>query len=270
MNTFARAEESHAGAGMAVALPAAGPAWWLRSYGLMVRWEFMSLRLVMPLMIVVQILIGAGTVIGLGFLIQEITRTQALYLATGGSVVALLMIGLVLAPQLVAQKKFQKTYDYMLSLPVPRPVLALAGVTVWMLVALPGMALALGAAAWWYGLDLKLSFMLLPAALLTVLAGCSIGVAVAHALPQPSLTTLITQVLSFAILFFSPINFPQERLPEWLQAAHAYLPFQHAAIVMRGALTEGLVDSTSGSFLVLSIWTAAAWAVTLWVLSRRR
>jgi ABC-2 type transport system permease protein len=236
----------------------------------MVRWEILSLRRILPLMVIIQLFIGAGMVIGLGFLFQEISRSQALYLATGGSVVALLMVGLVMSPQLVASRKSEKTYDYMLSLPVPRAVLALSGITVWAFMALPAMSLALAAAAWWYNLELRIGPEIIPAALLTVLAGASLGAALGHVVSHPSLITLMTQVLSFFILLYSPINFPAERLPSWLQTLHGVLPFEHAAIVMRGALTEGLVGPTGGSFLVLALWTAGSWALTLWVLSRRR
>lgn len=242
----------------------------LRTYFLMVRWELLSLRLMLPIMFVVQLFIGAGTVIGLGFLFDEIPRRQALYLSTGGSVIALLMVGLVMAPQLIAQHKMQNTYDFMLSLPVPRLTFALSSLTVWMAMALPGMALALVAAAWWYGLDLRVSPLVVPAVLLTLLMATSVGFAFAHALPHPSVTALITQVLAFFILMYSPINFPAERLPGWLEAAHAYLPFEHAAIVMRGSLTEGLVDHVGHSFTVLSAWTVVAWLVALRVLTRRR
>ena len=41
-----------------------GLAHWIRSYFLMIRWELTSLRLVFPLMLVVQLFMGAGLVIG--------------------------------------------------------------------------------------------------------------------------------------------------------------------------------------------------------------
>lgn len=242
---------------------------WLLSYLLMLKWEMLGLRLLLPFMIIVQILVGAGTVIGLGFLFEEIQRVQALYLATGGAVTALLMIGLVMAPQIVAQHKTRNTYQFMLTLPVPRSALALAGLTVWMLVALPGMVLALIAAGLWYGLDFHVSALIVPAALLTILVACSVGFAFAHALPHPSVTALLTQVLAFGILLYSPINFPAERLPGWLQAIHRVLPFEHAAVVVRGSLTEGLVEDVGFSFAVLAAWTVASWTATLWVLNRR-
>lgn len=270
MPMITRADPSRAGDGFTIPAPMSGAGWWLRSYGLMVLWELTSLRLILPLMIVIQLLIGAGLVIGLGFLFSDIPRSQALYLATGGAVVALLMVGLVMAPQRTASRKAERSYDYMLSLPVPRSVLALSGITVWAIVALPAMSLALAAAAWWYDLELRIGPEILPAALLTVLAGASLGAALGHTLNHPSLIILMTQVLSFFILLYSPINYPAERLPQGLQLVHQVLPFEHAAIVMRGALTEGLAGPTGRSFLILTAWTAGAWALTLRVLSRRK
>jgi ABC-2 type transport system permease protein len=155
-------------------------------------------------------------------------------------------------------------------LPVPRLTLALASLTVWILVALPGMVLALISASAWYDLGLRISPLLLPAALLTVLVATSVGFAFAHALPHPTLIALITNILVFGILMYSPINYPAERLPAWLQAVHQFLPIQHSAIVMRGALIEGMGEAQGRSYLILGVWTVVAWAITLWVLNRRR
>ncbi|MGH9320097.1 MAG: ABC transporter permease [Vicinamibacteria bacterium] len=241
----------------------------MTTYLLMVRWELLSLRQMVPIMIIVQLFMGAGTVIGMGFLFEDIGPEQVLYLSTGGPTIALLTVGLVMAPQLVARHKMQKTYDFMLSLPVPRSTLALAGLTVWMMLALPGMVLALLSAALWYQLDLQVSFLLFPTLLLTMVMATSVGFAIAHAIPHPSVTALVTQVLAFVILMYSPINFPAERLPVWLQKAHAFLPFEHAGILVRASLAEGHASQLACSFAVLVVWSVVASGVTLWVLNRR-
>jgi len=246
-----------------------GPSHWLRSYWLMVRWEFMSLRLIFPIMVLVQIFMGAGLVIGFSLLFEEVPPLQAVYLSTGSTVVSMLVVGLAMAPQLVAQHKMAKTYDFMWSLPVPRLAQAMANITVWIMVTIPGVILALLVANWRFDLDLQVSLMVVPAFLLTILVATSVGLAFAHALPNPMVTAMITQVLIFVILLFSPINFPPERLPEWLQVIHRFLPFQHAANVIRGSLTEGLAQNVGESFLVLAAWGVAGWGVTAWVLVRR-
>lgn len=242
----------------------------IRAYLLVVHWDLMSILPLLPFLIVVQFLMGGGMVMGLGYLFDDISRQQALYLATGGSVIALLMVGLVAAPQIIAQHKTAKTYDFMLFLPIPRITLAFSSITVWTLVSIPGMSLALTVASYWYGLDLNVSIFIIPDALLTVLVATSVGLAFAHALAHPGATILVTQVLAFGILLFSPINYPAERLPMWLQRLHQFLPFQHAAVVVRGALTEGWHAGMRVSFAVLLAWTVVSWAITLWFLNRRR
>jgi ABC-2 type transport system permease protein len=251
------------------ALPS-GPSYCLRSYLLMMRWELSSLRMVLPILFVVQVLMGAGVVMGFALLFDRVPLMQARYLATGGTVVALLIIGLVAAPQMVANQKMSGTYDYLWSLPVPRLTQVLASLTVYAAVALPGMVLSLVVAELRFHLDLTVSPLVVPAALLTVLMATSVGYGLAHAIPQPMVTGLITQVLAFGILLYSPINFPPERLPGWYAAIHHYLPFQHAAVVMRDALTDGLGTNVRFSYAVLSAWTLLGWLVTWRVLGRRR
>ena len=85
----------------------------------------------------------AGLIIGFGLLIGEIPPTAALYLATGVTVISMITIGFVLAPQLIAQQKIAGTYEYLWSLPVPRTTSVAASLTVNTLIAVPGMVVAL-------------------------------------------------------------------------------------------------------------------------------
>jgi ABC-2 type transport system permease protein len=250
--------------------PFAGPLGWARAFGLLLRWELLSHRQLLPMMVFVQLLAGAGVVVGLGFLFDEVPPLQAAYLTAGSAVIALLMLGLVAAPQMISQHKAQKTYDLMLALPLPRPVYPLAGLTVWSLIALPGMVLALLVAAWHYDVTLTFNPLLVPTVALTLLVATSIGFAFAHASPHPMMTWALTQILAFGILVYSPINFPADRLPGWLQTLHAYLPFEHAATLVRGCLIPATEANPARSMAVLAAWTAGSWIVTLWIFQRRR
>lgn len=249
---------------------ASGGVWGLlRSYWLMVRWEALSLRLAVPIMVVVQFFFGAGTVIGLGFFFDEVPPLQALYFSTGSSVVALLTLGFVMAPQTIAQHKQEGTYEFLWTLPVPRFVTVLSGITVWMTVAIPGMVGALGVALLRYDIDLDVSWHVAPAVLLTVAMATTVGYAFAHGIANPLLVGLVTQVLIFVIIMYSPINFPASRLPDWLDAMHAVLPLEHAANVVRAGLTDGIVEHVGRSYAILSAWVVGAGLVTAWVLGRR-
>ncbi|MCK9487080.1 MAG: ABC transporter permease [Dehalococcoidia bacterium] len=266
---------------MSIALPVAptstadlglrsGPSYWFQSYVLMMRWEVLSLRLFLPIMAAVQLLIGGGIVIGFGFLFEEISVPQATYLAVGGAVMPLLTLGLVMIPQQVAEQKLMGTYAFLFSLPVPRMAMYFAGLTVFSVIALPPAGAALAIAAWRYDLALSFSPLAVPAALLVVSVASAVGYAIGHAVPQPRVTQLITQLLIFVVAIFSPINFPSERFPQWLQALHHVLPMEHSAIVMRSTLTDGLVTGAVWpSWLVLGAWVLGSLLVTYRVISRR-
>jgi len=253
-----------------VAMRAHGrPTQWLRSYFLMIVWEVQSLRVVLPLALVAQIIFGAGLMIGFGFLVGDIPRTDALFLATGVTVISMITLGLVLVPQLISSQKQAGIYDYIWSLPVPRTASVAASLTVNSLISVPGMALALLVAWLRYDLTFSLSLLLIPAALLTMITAASVGFAMGHAIPNPIVTSLVTNILVFVILLYSPINFPADRLPAWLATIHQGLPMVHAANVVRAGLTEGLATGVGTSFTVLGGWAAAAWIVTAWVVGRR-
>jgi ABC-2 type transport system permease protein len=178
-------------------------------------------------------------------------------------------VGIVMGPQLVSNHKVAGTYDFLWSLPVPRTTQAAAWLTVNTIIAIPGMVAALFIADWRYDLTLQVSPAIVPAVLLTIGTATLIGYAFAHAIPKPMITNMITQLLIFVILGFSPINFPPENLPGWLAAVNEWLPFQHMAAVIRAALTEGLVDNVGRSYVVLVVYTAISALVAAWVIGRR-
>ncbi len=242
---------------------------WTQSYLMMTRWELGSLRLLLPLIIALQVVVGGGFALGIGLFFDEMPVRNALFLATGVAVVTLITVGLVLSPQLVSNHKVAGTYDFLWSLPVPRTTQATAWLTVNSIIALPGMAAALVIADWRYDLTLQISWAIVPAVLLTIGTATLVGYAFAHAIPRPMITNMITQLLIFVILGFSPINFPPENLPNWLVAVNEWLPFQHMAAVVRAALTDGLVENVGASYAVLAAYAAVSAIVAGWVIGRR-
>lgn len=245
------------------------PYWW-ESYTSMVRWELTSLRLVVPVATAVQILTGAGFIFGIDLLFGGLGQEAALYLSTGVLVITLITVGMVMSPQFVAQAKASDQYDFLWSLPVPRTTAALASLTINSIIALPGMVIAILAALWRFDLPLVVSPAIVPAVLIVLLTGTMVGYAFSHAISSPLAINMVSQVLIFFILGFSPINYPIERLPGWFEAIHEWLPFHHMAQVVRGGLTEGVVDGMARSYLVLGGWSVVAVIGTALVLGRRR
>jgi ABC-2 type transport system permease protein len=194
----------------------------------------------------------------------------ATFVATGAPTLAVIPLGMALAPSLIAARKIEGTYDFMWSLPGPRLTAALSSYTVFTALAAPGFAAALGIAAWRYDLDLHVSAWVVPAVLLSSLMAASVGFAVGHAVTEPALVNVITNLVIFVVLMFSPIAFPIENFPGWLAAAHRVLPFWHMANVVRASLTQGVVGGVWASYLVLAGWTLGAWLLAAWAVGRRR
>ncbi len=240
----------------------------LRSYTLLVRWQALRLKGFLPLAIVVQALFALGIVIGYPLLFPEIDETTVLFLATGAPAITLITMGLVAVPQVVAQAKTAGTLEYMRSLPVARLVYLFADLTVWMAVILPGVVFALAIGVWRFGLDLDVTPLVIPAFALVALTSATVGYAMASVLP-PTIATLLTQVLVVFVLMFSPLNFPPERLPEWLQAIHAVLPVQAMGEVIRGTVAASTFPIEAGAWAMLTAWCVGGLALTYATLQRR-
>ncbi|MFC0002854.1 ABC transporter permease [Micromonospora siamensis] len=241
---------------------------WLRSYGLLVRWSAVRLKFVLPLMLIVQTLLAVGIVVGFAFLVPGIDQQTALYLSTGAPALGLIVVGMVLAPQMVAETKTSGTFEYNRTLPVPRSAILAADLSIWLLTSLPGLVLSLVVAALRFDLTLRVSALVVPAVLLVAVTATAIGYAIAYAAP-PALASLASQVIVFFALMFSPVNFPADRLPEWLQAVHQVLPIQYMAEVIRQTLVVPPDGLSATPFLMLAVWCVFGLAVTMKVMTRR-
>jgi ABC-2 type transport system permease protein len=241
----------------------------LRSYRLLVVWQARRMKGFLPLGIVVQTLLALGIMAGYPLLFPAMDRTTILYIATGGPAVSLITIGLVAVPQLVSQAKTEGTLDYIRALPIPRLVYLLADLTVWLVCVVPGVVFSVLVASIRFGLDLEVSILVVPAVLLVVLTATSVGYALASLLP-PMLAQMLSQVLVVFILMFSPLNFPADRMPDWLAAIHSVLPIQAMGEAMRGTLASNAFPVTTGAFLLLGAWCVVSFAASGLVMTRRR
>jgi ABC-2 type transport system permease protein len=247
-----------------------GTGHWVQTYVAMLRWELTNVRLLLPILILGQTISGAGMVFGFGLLIPSVPPRTAAYLVTGAAVITLILVGAAVGPQLVAQQKMEGSYDFMWSLPVPRSASAVAWLTLNVLIGIPGMLAALIAGWIRFDVGFEVTPIVIPAVLLTLATGTLLGYALSHAIPKPEITMLVSQILIFMILGFSPISYPAENMPNWLATAHQYLPFVHMANVVRASLVSGIATDVGHSYLVLAIWSVAAATVSALVLGRRK
>ncbi|NLU65511.1 ABC transporter permease [Rhodococcus sp. HNM0563] len=240
------------------------------SFRTMMRWSLASIGAMLPLIVIIQSMLAAGIVVGFGFLIPDISPDSALFLSSGAPTILLLTIGLVIVPQGVSRARATGALDYQRALPVSRPLLLIVDLAVWTLIALPGVAIGLLVAAVRY--DLTFSFdwpLLILASLLVTTMATAVGYAIAVTLPS-MLAQLVSQVLVFFVLLFSPITFPASRLPDWFQTLHVILPIQPAADLLRAGIASEVFTAEGRDLLVLALWTALGLLVTMRALVRRK
>lgn len=239
-------------------------------YRILLRWALIRMGgTVLPLVIVVQALLAAGVIIGFGLLIPDIDTASARFLATGTPTVLLFIAGLVMVPSGVAQARADGTFAYQRAMPIPRPMLLAVELTVWSLVAVPSVAVALLVAQLRFGLAFTFAWpLLITAIVLITVTSASVGFALAVILP-PALTQLTTQVLVFFVLLFSPVTFPASRLPVWFQAVHDWLPIRPAADLLRAGLAADVYPFSVRGLAVILGWCCVGVAVSLHALTRR-
>lgn len=239
-----------------------------RCVALLLRWHMLRLRALTLLLAAFQVLLGIGVIYGFSYLVPHITPTVALFFATGAPAMVLIMLGLSIVPQEVAQARTSGRYLYVSTLPVPRLAPMLTEVAFWVLVQLPGTVVTLLLAVWRFHLHLHVSALVVPAIILVSLTTAAVGYALAASAPPP-VTAQLASILSIAVMLFSPINFPLSRLPVWLQDVHRVLPITYMADIIRGTLTGQYDVARSTGFAVVAAWCAVGLAMSVRASARR-
>lgn len=235
---------------------------------LLAQWQARRQAQNLPLLIVVQAFIAVATIVGYGMLIGNPSPAEALFLATGAPTITLITVGLVMTPQMVVQGRTEGSLDWLRTLPVPRIGYLLSDLLVWTLIALPGMALGIAAGVWRFAVPLSIAPWFVLAALLVSLTASAVGYSLATLLPA-QVAMLMTQALIFIVLLFSPVSYPADRMPAWLQAAHQWLPIEPMAQLIRAGLAADSFTVPGRSLVVLLVWAVLALAGASWALHQR-
>jgi len=235
---------------------------------LLLQWQLRRSLPYIPLLVVVQVALAVATVVGYGLLVGTPSPDVALYLATGAPTITLITVGLVMTPQMLAQAKTEGSLDWMRTLPVPRWTFLASDLLMWTLIALPGMVLGVVAGVLRFNVNLSIAPWVVLAALLVSLTSASVGYAMASVLP-PMLAQLLTQVLIFVVLLFSPVSYPASRMPEWLHSAPEFPPYEPMAQLVRAGLANASFTVPGRSMVVLGVWVCVSVAAALTALRRR-
>jgi len=234
----------------------------------LLQWQFLRMKPILPLYFIIQMLLAIGIVIGFSYLMPNIDEITALYLTTGAPTVILLAVGLVFLPQGVAEMKTDGTFNYMLSLPLPRLYYVFVEALIWLLLTIPGIIIALIVASIKFDIQLSYSFKSFFTFIVIGLTAIGIGYTIALWL-KPVVAELISQVLIFAILLFSPVNFPSERLPEWLSKVHDFLPLQYMAEIIRSALAPDYFTTETTHGIIVLVWCIISFVLCYFAITKR-
>jgi ABC-2 type transport system permease protein len=234
----------------------------IRQYLDLVALQLRSIREESVIIAVLHIAMSVGLVLGMGYLIPDISEASALFLITGAATQAFVTTGLVILPQNVAQSKADGRLEYFLTLPISREAYLLSQVTVVAITSFPAVFFALAFGAWHYDISLSLDPVFLVVMVLAVVSMAGVGIATAVYTPHPQVTNALTQLVIFYVLFFSPVLLPESQLPEALRHTAQLAPPTYAADATRATLT-GL----PGTNLARDLWFMGAFATASIALS---
>ena len=241
---------------------------WMSSYVLLLGWAALRGRATLVLNLVIQTGLAAGIILGFAFLVPNLDDGTALFLATGAPVLGLVTVGMVIGPQEVSAAKQEGIFEFNRSLPVPRRALIASDATIALFTALPGVFAALVVAVLRFDLDLQVSPMVVPAILLTAATAIGLGYGIGYGLAPP-VARMISQLMVFLALMFSPILFPISRLPDWFASVHMVLPFQYMAESVRDTLSVPPDGIRFLPFAVLAMWALVGFLIAYRMMSRR-
>ncbi len=217
---------------------------------------------------IIQILISLGIVIGFTYLLPDQNKDSILYLATGAPTLIMVTTGLVLLPQQIGNAKSEGFIDFMRTWPVKRASILITDTFIWLALMIPAIAIGALCAHWIFQPGYDISWTVIPAILLIALTCIGIGYGFSYAL-SPSNSLMLSQLIVFGALMFSPINFPIERLPEWLQLLHSILPLHSMAEVMRASLAASSFTTSAGHYINLLIWSIIGYGGAILILNRK-
>ncbi|GIO24033.1 ABC transporter permease [Oceanobacillus sp. J11TS1] len=239
-----------------------------RHYKYVFQMQFLRNAGFLIFMILIQILVSIGIVIGFTYLIPVPDTNAILFLATGAPTIILIFTGLVILPQQVGTAKSDGYMEFLRTWPVNRAVILGADTTIWLIITVPGIVISAFVAHFLFSPGYDLSWTVVPALLMIALTSIGVGYGFSYLL-SPTASLALSQVIVFGALMFSPVNFPMDRLPEWLQILHEILPIYSMAEIMRASLAASTFEATGGNYINLLIWCVLGYGGAIFILNKK-
>ena len=240
-----------------------------RELAVLVRMNLLMHRGFIFVMGIVMLMFPLGFVLGMGYLIPNISEETATYITIGSAAQAVITIAAVGLPQMLAEARNEGRVEYFLAMPISREAYLLAFLVESMFLAIPGFVFAIVLGWWHYDLSLSFAPTIILVAVLAMLATSGAGMVLAILIPHMQLVNAITQLLIFYFIFFSPVLLPIEQLPDVLQWTSWLLPPGYAADAMRATLTDLPDTHLTRSLIALTAFSVFSVAISSLAVRRR-
>ena len=234
----------------------------------LVQWNYLRQKNLFLLFSVAQFLLTISLLFGYPLVMGKIDHTQAYYLASGSVLMGIISNGCTISSPIISNAKTEGHLDYLRSLPVPRFMISLADLLIWLLALLPGVFFSILLGYLRFSIQIRSSLLGLLCLLLICLVMVSIGFSIAYLFP-PNIVTLASQLLLMLGLMFSPILYPADRLPAIMNHLYRFLPFVPAANLLRSSLYNQGITSLVDIFILI-LWLFFSQMLILYTLLQER
>ena len=215
-----------------------------------------------------QIIISLGITTGFTFLYADIDKSTILYLATGAPTMIFVTCGLACLPMQNSTAKTEGHLNFLKTLPVNRLSIVIADTVIWLAVSLPGIIISTLSAHFIFRPGYSFSWLVIPSCLLAALTCIAIGYGFSYVL-KPETTLVVCMLCVFGALMFSPINFPMDRLPAWMQVVHNILPIDSMAQIIRSTFAGTMFSVDFVHYIKLSLWCVAGYGVVAIMINKK-
>ena len=180
-----------------------------------------------PSVYVISVFIGP-----MGFLLFAKAMTPpgfdvGVRLVTGSLVFGLGLMSVNLLAQFILAERFNNEMKLVVASPV-HPLSYVGGVVVYSVAQSLITAAIILSFAPLFGIDITLSFWLVPLVLLTAVSMTGIAIVVATWAPSLEVGGILANITGIFVVMLSPVYYPIERLPEWLRWVARFSPYTHA------------------------------------------
>lgn len=148
-------------------------------------------------------------------------------LVTGSLVFGLGLMSVNLLAQYILAERFNNEMKLIVGSPV-HPLSYVGGIVVYSLGQSLVTAAIILSFAPLFGIDITLSFWLVPIVLLTAVSMTGTAIVIATWSPSLEVGGILANITGIFIVMLSPVYYPIERLPEWLRWVARFSPYTHA------------------------------------------